>query len=260
MQIQTVAGYTVWKSLMFLIIVGAVWGLLTATRLLARRGGRRALGAAPRGSDHAAGRRGPGARRSRRRASRSLWTVTAVITVVCRAILEGPHRAGPALFFAVALVAAPAVFLAVGALASQLAATRRQAAAYAGAALGARYALRMVADSGTGLDVAPMGDAARLGRRAAAPHRRPPAGARSRSPRSLSRSAAWRCISLARRRPRRQHPPRPGQRRGSAPGCSSGRSGLAVRLMRPVAARLGGGDRRHGRCSSARSPSRAERS
>ena len=44
------------------------------------------------------------------------------------------------------------MFLAVGALASQLAATRRQAAAYSGYALGACYALRMVADSGVGLD------------------------------------------------------------------------------------------------------------
>ena len=53
------------------------------------------------------------------------------------------------------------MFLAVGALASQLAATRRQASAYAGAALGVSYALRMVADSGTGLDwlrwVSPLG-------------------------------------------------------------------------------------------------------
>jgi ABC-2 type transport system permease protein len=43
------------------------------------------------------------------------------------------------------------MFLGVGALASQLAATRRQASGYAGAALGVSYALRMVADSGTGL-------------------------------------------------------------------------------------------------------------
>ena len=44
------------------------------------------------------------------------------------------------------------MFLAVGALAGQLAATRRQAAAYAGAALGVSYALRLVADSGIGLE------------------------------------------------------------------------------------------------------------
>jgi ABC-2 type transport system permease protein len=43
------------------------------------------------------------------------------------------------------------VFAAVGALTSQLAATRRQAAAYAAAVLGVSYALRMVADSGTSL-------------------------------------------------------------------------------------------------------------
>jgi ABC-2 type transport system permease protein len=58
---------------------------------------------------------------------------------------------GPALFFAVALVAPAAMFLAVGALASQLAATRRQAAGYAGALLGVCYAVRLVADSGSGL-------------------------------------------------------------------------------------------------------------
>src|SRR5579862_7571344 len=32
--ISTVAGYTVWKSLAFLSVLGAVWGLLIATRLL----------------------------------------------------------------------------------------------------------------------------------------------------------------------------------------------------------------------------------
>jgi ABC-2 type transport system permease protein len=43
------------------------------------------------------------------------------------------------------------MFLAVGALASQLASTRRQAAGYGAALLGACYAVRMVADSGIGL-------------------------------------------------------------------------------------------------------------
>ena len=43
------------------------------------------------------------------------------------------------------------MFMAVGALTSQLAATRRQAASYAAYFLGASYAVRMVADSGIGL-------------------------------------------------------------------------------------------------------------
>jgi ABC-2 type transport system permease protein len=58
---------------------------------------------------------------------------------------------GAALYFAVALVAGAALFLAVGALVSQLAATRRQAAGYAGTALGIFYAVRLIADSGRGL-------------------------------------------------------------------------------------------------------------
>ena len=33
-QLETVPGYTVWKSLAFLSVLGAVWGLLIATRLL----------------------------------------------------------------------------------------------------------------------------------------------------------------------------------------------------------------------------------
>ena len=148
--IQTVAGYTVWKSLMFLMLVGAVWGLLTGTRLL-------------RGEEDAgrwelllAGQT------TRRRAAgqalaglacglAALWTLTAVMTVVVGQLPRVGIAVGPALFFTVALVAPAAMFLAAGALASQLAATRRRAAAYAGAVLGACYALRMVADSGTGL-------------------------------------------------------------------------------------------------------------
>ena len=81
----------------------------------------------------------------------ALWAVTALILVVAgrssrvgigtsgRPVLRpGPGGRGP-------------VFTAVGALTSQLAATRRQAAGYAGAFLGVSYALRLVADSGTGL-------------------------------------------------------------------------------------------------------------
>jgi ABC-2 type transport system permease protein len=50
-----------------------------------------------------------------------------------------------------AIVAGPAMFLAIGALSSQLASTRRQAAGAASAVLGASYAIRMAADSVAGL-------------------------------------------------------------------------------------------------------------
>ncbi|MGD0944704.1 MAG: ABC transporter permease subunit [Acidimicrobiales bacterium] len=148
--IQTVAGFTVWKSLAVLAIVGAIWGLLTATRLL-------------RGEEDAGRWELLLAGRTTRRAAAAqalaglacglaaLWVVTAVITLIVGRSSKVGIGAGGALFLAVALVSGAAMFLAVGALASQLAATRRQASAYAGAALAVSYALRMVADSGAGL-------------------------------------------------------------------------------------------------------------
>jgi ABC-2 type transport system permease protein len=159
-QIQTVAGYTVWKSYMFLMVLGAVWGLLTGTRLL--RGeedaGRWELLLAGRTTRRAAALQalaGLGAGLA------VLWLLTAVITVVVGQTSKVNISPGPAVFYALALVAAAAMFLALGALASQLASSRRQAAGYAGAVLGACYALRMVADSGAGLEwlrwVTPLG-------------------------------------------------------------------------------------------------------
>ena len=149
-ELQTVAGFTVWKCLAVLAVVGAAWGLLTGTRLL-------------RGEEDA-GRwelllAGQTTRRSATAQAlvglacgvAALWAVTAVITVVVGRSSKVGISAGGALFLAVAVVAAAAMFLTVGAFASQLAATRRQASAYAGAALGVSYALRMGADSGTGL-------------------------------------------------------------------------------------------------------------
>jgi polyether ionophore transport system permease protein len=163
--IQTVAGYTVWKSFMFLIIVGSVWGLLTGTKLL--RGeedaGRWELlltGQTTRRGAVSQALAGLGA------GAVTLWALTAVITVVVGRLPKISLPVGPSLFFSVALAAPAVMFLAAGALASQLAATRRQAAGYAGAALGACYAIRLVADSGTSLAwlrwVSPLGWAEEL--------------------------------------------------------------------------------------------------
>jgi ABC-2 type transport system permease protein len=150
-QLQTVAGYTAYKVLGFLSIVGAVWGLLVGTRLL--RGeedaGRWELllaGQTTRRGAAAQGLAGLGAGLA------TLFAITAVVTVVTGRSSQVHFGVGESLFFALALVCAAVVFLAVGALAGQLAATRRQATAYAGYALGACYALRMVADSGVGLE------------------------------------------------------------------------------------------------------------
>ena len=149
--LQTVAGFTAWKYLLFVSLIGAVWGLLTGTRLL--RGeedaGRWELllaGQTTRGGAAAQALAGLAA------GGLCLWGVTALILVAVGRSATVGFTAGQALFFALALVASALMFLAVGALAGQLAATRRAAAAYAAAALGVSYALRLIADSGAGLD------------------------------------------------------------------------------------------------------------
>lgn len=149
--IQTVAGFTVWRSLGVLSIVGAVWGLLAATRLLrgeedAGRWELLLVGQTTRRRAAAQAIAGLGA------GLVVLWGLTTVITIIVGQSSKVDIPPSPSLFLALALVAPAAVFLAVGALSSQLAATRRQAAGYAAAFLGASYALRMVADSGTGLE------------------------------------------------------------------------------------------------------------
>jgi len=149
-QLQTVGGFTVFKISMTLMILGAVWGLLTSTRLL--RGeedsGRWDLlltGLTTRRVATAQALAGLGA------GAGTLWLLTAVITVLSGRGSEVGIAAGPSLYLALAVVTTAVMFLAVGALTSQLAETRRQAASHAAVFLGVSYALRMIADAGVGL-------------------------------------------------------------------------------------------------------------
>ncbi|HTW09956.1 MAG TPA: ABC transporter permease subunit [Acidimicrobiales bacterium] len=159
-QLQTVAGFTVYKVSMTLMIAGAVWGLLTSTRLLRAE------------EDSGRWELVLSGLTTRRRATAQvlaalsaavavLWGITAVMTIAVGASSSVRIGTGSGLYLALALVASAAMFIAVGALASQLAPSRRQAAAYAGAFLGLCYGVRMVGDSGTGyqwLDwVSPLG-------------------------------------------------------------------------------------------------------
>jgi ABC-2 type transport system permease protein len=150
-RIDTVPGFTAWKCLAVLAITAAVWGILSSTRLM-------------RGEEDAgrwelllAGRT------TRRRAAIealfamaagvvALFVTTGIITVAMGRSSKVAISTSAALFFTLAIVAGAAMFIAIGALASQLSSTRRQAAGFASAVLGASYALRMVADSGTGLE------------------------------------------------------------------------------------------------------------
>lgn len=150
-RLQTVAGFTVFKASMTLMVLGAVWGLATSTRLL-------------RGEEDAgrwelllAGR----TTRSRATAqalfglgcgAAALWAVTALVTALTGLSSKVGFPVGQSVYFALALSATAFEFAAVGAVTSQLATTRRQAAGYGAAVLGLSYAVRLVSDSGLGLE------------------------------------------------------------------------------------------------------------
>jgi ABC-2 type transport system permease protein len=149
-RIDTVGGFVEWRALGVLGMVGAVWGLLTGTRML--RGeeeiGRWELLLA-----------GPTTRRGATAEVLAglaagfalLWAVPALAIAVVGTSATVRFSIGSSLLLALASVASAAVFLVVGTLAAQLAPTRRQAAAGAGGVLGVAFALRAIADSGVGL-------------------------------------------------------------------------------------------------------------
>jgi ABC-2 type transport system permease protein len=144
--LDTVAGYTAYKSAMTVMILGAIWGLLVATRVT--RGeedaGRWELflsGRTTRGRAAAQATIGLGI------AWVAAWVPTALLTAGAGASEKVGIGAGAALYFATALLAAAAMFMAVGLLAGQLAATRRDANLIGAGVLAGSYLVRMAADS-----------------------------------------------------------------------------------------------------------------
>jgi ABC-2 type transport system permease protein len=123
-ELQTVAGFTAYKVLGFLSIVGAVWGLLAATRLL--RGeedsGRWEIvlsGQTTRKGAAVQALVGLGT------GLVALYVVTGLVTVLTGRSSKVHFGIGESLFFALALVCSAAVFLAVGALTSHASRGRR---------------------------------------------------------------------------------------------------------------------------------------
>ena len=230
--LRTVAGFTEWRTIGILSVVGAVWGLLTATRLT------RAEEEAGRWELYLAGATTRGRATAQALAGLAagwvvLWAIPALVTVAVGRSTKVRIDAGHALFLALALVSSAAMFLAVGVLMGQLATTRRQAASYAGAILGVSYALRMVADSGTGLEwlrwTTPLGWAEQL-RPLTAPRPAalvPIAGLVATSSVVSVALAARRDLGAGVLSDRSAHRPRT--------RLLWGPSGLAIRLLRPVA-------------------------
>jgi ABC-2 type transport system permease protein len=142
--IDTIGGYTAYHAIGVLGLIGAVWGLLAATRLT--RGEEEAgrwevllAGQSTRRRATAGALAGLGA------GLLMLWAVTAAVTVAVGRSYGAHFSVTASLFMAVAAVAATAMFMALGALFGQLAGTRRQAAAMAAAIFGVAYLIRLIA-------------------------------------------------------------------------------------------------------------------
>ena len=148
--VNTVAGFADWRFVGILSVLGSIWGLLTSTHLMRgeEEAGRYDLILAGQTTRRRAGGQalaGLGA------GLLALFAATALGAIVTGRSPSVGFSLGQCLYFSVTLVAAAAMFLAIGALASQLAGTRRRAAAMAGVVFAVAYALRMVADTNQGL-------------------------------------------------------------------------------------------------------------
>ena len=145
--IDTVGGYTVYKGFVFLTTIGAIWGLLIATRLL-------------RGEEDAG--RWQLVLAGRVRAERAtaatlvacfaavavVFAGTTLITLLAARDPDVDLGAGATILYGLSLVIAPAVFVGVGALTSQLGRTRRVATGLGMAVFAVAFVVRMIADSG----------------------------------------------------------------------------------------------------------------
>ncbi len=158
--LDTPAGFTAWRSLGILTLVGGVWGLLAGTRAL--------RGAEDNGVWELLVGTGPF---TPRRATAAVlaglavvlgffWVLVALGALAATAAVDG-ISAGGALLLATTLSAPVAVFMAVGALTAQLAPTRARASALAGIVFGGCYLVRVIADSSPDLNglrwVTPLG-------------------------------------------------------------------------------------------------------
>ena len=146
--IDTLAGYAAWHGVGFLAIVGAIWGLLTGTRLVrgeeeAGRWERLIAGQTTRGRAAAAALGGFGL------GLLLLWAITTVAAFTFARVADPPWTLAGSAFLSLATVAPAAMFLAVGALCSQLAGSRRQAAWVAAAGFFVVYLLRLIAYTDT---------------------------------------------------------------------------------------------------------------
>jgi ABC-2 type transport system permease protein len=148
--LETVAGFTSWRLMTTTAVIGAIWALRTSTGLL-------------RGEEDA-GRwelllAGP---TTPRRATfealvglggslLAMYVATAVFTLAAGGLPAAHFPLDLSLLYALSLVSGAAMFLAIGALASQVAANSGQATLLGSAVLGLSFVIRLVADANSSL-------------------------------------------------------------------------------------------------------------
>jgi ABC-2 type transport system permease protein len=143
--IETVKGFTAWRCGTVFALIGALWALLAATKTLRgdeEEGRADLLYAGPvtraSGLGHALGGLG---------AAFLVLYVTLAACTVAVGVFGNFFSFTQGVFFATAASAAPALFLAIGALTSQLVPTRRAASALGGAVFGVAILVRSVGET-----------------------------------------------------------------------------------------------------------------
>lgn len=144
--LDTVRGFTAWRTLGVLTIVGAIWALMAATKRFRgeEEAGRWELflsgqTTARLGALNVMAGLGVGLV--------VIYVLVAIVTAVMGNINKLHFGAGEMLFFSLALVASAAEFFAVGAFTSQIAPTRRRAAGIGAGVFGVSFLLRAIGDA-----------------------------------------------------------------------------------------------------------------
>jgi ABC-2 type transport system permease protein len=145
-RMDTVAGYTAYKSGFFIAILGAIWGLFMATRV--SRGEEDAGRWEIYLSGHTTHARAAAHVTAGLGVSLvALWVPMAILSVAAGSSDRVGIGAGASIFFVTACVASVAMFMAIGLLSGQIAASRHDANMLGAGVLAGSYLVRMVADS-----------------------------------------------------------------------------------------------------------------
>lgn len=158
--LETVAGFTAWRCMGIMILIGSIWAILTASKTF--RG------------EEAAGHWEMflvGQTTARRAVVQSLVGLSAGLFAIFVIVSAATYGAGfyhdinfslsASLFMGLAAIGAPALFLAVGALASQIQPTRGRAAGMTAAVFGLSFILRAAGNAIESahwlVDISPLG-------------------------------------------------------------------------------------------------------